>query len=151
MTVTISAHSLFRWLLVSLCLCSVGRSSSYAFASTPPETDLIPPMNQPGGALPEAPAPQIAVTEKGLPLAILKDQLAVWTSPARIRAHDLIWLLPLGAATGLTLATDTNAMRELSHNPSFNKDSVNASNTLLGSQIAIPVALYGAGLIKGDA
>jgi membrane-associated phospholipid phosphatase len=151
MTVTISAHSLFRWLLVSLCLCSVGRASSYAFASTPPETDLIPPMNQPGGALPEAPAPQIAVTEKGLPLAILKDQLAVWTSPARIRAHDLIWLLPLGAATGLTLATDTNAMRELSHNPSFNKDSVNASNTLLGSQIAIPVALYGAGLIKGDA
>jgi hypothetical protein len=111
----------------------------------------MPLMNDPGNALPQAPAPQVTVTEKGLPLAILKDQLAVWTSPARIRAHDLIWLLPLGAATGLTLATDTDAMRDLSHNPSFNKDSVNASNTLLGSEIAVPVALYGAGLIKGDA
>ncbi len=144
-------YSLFRWLLVFLCLCSVGRSTSYAFASTPPETGLIPLMNGPGDALPEAPTPQTAVTEKGLPLAILKDQIAVWTSPVRIRAHDLIWLLPLGAATGLTLATDTDAMRDLSHNPSFNKDSVNASNALLGSEIALPVALYGAGLIKGNA
>jgi hypothetical protein len=111
----------------------------------------MPQMNEPGGALPEAPAAQIPVTEKGLPLAILKDQVAVWTSPVRIRAHDLIWLLPLGAATGLTLATDTDAMRDLSHNPSFNKDSVNASNALLGSEIAVPVTLYGVGLFKGDA
>ena len=59
----------------------------------------------------------IPVTEKGLPLAILKDQVAIWTSPVRIRAHDLIWLLPLGAATGVTLATDTDAMRELLPQP----------------------------------
>jgi membrane-associated phospholipid phosphatase len=134
---------------MSLCLCSVGRSTSYA--STPPETDWMPLMNEPGDALPEAPAAQIPVTEKGLPIAILKDQVAVWTSPVRIRAHDLIWLLPLGAATGLTLATDTDAMRDLSHNPSFNKDCVNASNALLGSEIAIPVTLYGVGLFKDDA
>jgi membrane-associated phospholipid phosphatase len=108
-------------------------------------------MDEPGDTLPDAPDAQTPVTEKGLPLAILKDQVAVWTSPVRIRAHDLIWLLPLGAATGVTLATDTDAMRDLSHNPSFNKDSVNASNTLLGSQIAIPIMLYGVGLFKSDA
>ena len=108
-------------------------------------------MDQPGDTLPDAPNAQMPMTEKGLPLAILKDQVAIWTSPVRIRAHDLIWLLPLGAATGVTLATDTDAMQDLSRNPSFNKDSVNASNALLGSEIAIPVMLYGAGLFKGDA
>jgi hypothetical protein len=77
--------------------------------------------------------------------------MPIWTSPIRIRAHDLIWLLPLGAATGLTLSTDTEAMRDLPHDPSFNKDSVNASNALLGSEFAIPVTLYGVGLFKGDA
>jgi hypothetical protein len=83
------------------------------------------------------------VTEKGLPLAILKDQIPIWTSPARIRTHDLIWLLPFGAAVGVTLTTDTNAMRDVSRDRTFNKDNVNASNALLGSAIAIPVGLYG--------
>jgi len=101
--------------------------------------------------LPDAPAAQIAVTEKGLPLAILKDQIPIWTSPVRIRMHDLIWLLPLGAATGVTLATDTDAMRDISRDRSFNKDSVNASNALLGCEIAVPVGLYGVGFFKGDA
>jgi membrane-associated phospholipid phosphatase len=149
--VAIHAQKISRWLFISLCLCSAGSSTSCAFASSASSTDLVLPMDEPGGTLPDAPAAQVPVTEKGLPLAILKDQVAVWTSPAHIRAHDLIWLLPLGAATGLTLATDTNAMRDLSRNPSLNKDYVNASNVLLGSEIAIPVALYGAGLFAGDA
>jgi hypothetical protein len=101
--------------------------------------------------LPDAPEAQIAVTEKGLPLAILKDQIPIRTSPVRIRMHDLIWLLPLGAATGVTLATDTDAMRGVSRDRSFNKDNVNASNYLLGSEIAVPVGLYGVGLFKGNA
>lgn len=130
----------FRRLLLSVCLCSGVRATHYAFASDPSPH-----------ALPDAPVQQLAVKEKDLPMAILKDQVGIWTSPVRIRAHDLIWLLPLGAATGVTLATDTDTMRELPRNPGFNKDSVNASNALLGSQIAIPVTLYGIGLFKGDA
>jgi membrane-associated phospholipid phosphatase len=149
-TVAIYIQNISRWLVVSLCLCSVGSSTLGAFASTSSSTDLMPLTDGPGGTLPDAPAAQIPVTEKGLPLAILKDQVAIWTSPVRIRAHDLIWLLPLGAATGVTLATDTDAMRDLSRNPGFNKDSVNASNALLGGEIAIPVTLYGVGLFKGD-
>ncbi len=112
---------------------------------------LMPPADAPADALPDAPGQQIAVTEKGLPLAILKDQLSIWSSPVRIRAHDLIWLLPLGAATGVTLATDTGTMRELSRDPGFNKDSVNASNSLLGGELAIPVTLYGIGVFKDNA
>ena len=108
-------------------------------------------IDLPADALPDAPEQKIPVTEKGLPLGILKDQLAIWSSPVRIRAHDLIWLLPLGAATGVTLATDTDTMRELPRNPGFNKDSVNASNSLLGGELAIPVTLYGIGVFKADA
>jgi membrane-associated phospholipid phosphatase len=129
----------FRWLLLCVCLCSGVSAPHCAFASDPAD------------ALPDAPEQQISATEKGLPVAILKDQLAIWSSPVRIRAHDLIWLLPLGAATGVTLATDTDTMRELPRDPGFNKDSVNASNALLGGEIAIPVTLYGIGVFKGDA
>jgi membrane-associated phospholipid phosphatase len=138
---------IFRCLSISLGLCLVG-GSSRALASPTTASDLMPALDSPGDTLPEAPAAQIPITEKGLPVAILKDQVAIWTSPVRIRAHDLFWLLPLGAATGVTLATDTDAMREVSHDRSFNKDSVNASNALLGGELAIPVALYGFGLIK---
>ena len=149
--ITICAQHIIRWLLFSLCLCSIAGSASCAFGFSHPATDAVPLMDAPGDTLPDAPAAQVPVTEKGLPLAILKDQAGIWTSPVRTRAHDLIWLLPLGAAIGVTLPTDTDAMRDLSHNPSFNKDSVDASNALLGAEIAVPVTLYGVGLLKEDA
>jgi membrane-associated phospholipid phosphatase len=140
----------FCGLLLSLCLCSgVGATHPASASGTYPNT-LMPATDAPADALPEAPTQQPPVKEKDLPRTILKDQIRIWTSPVRIRAHDLIWLLPLGAATGVTLATDTDTMRELPRDPGFNKDSVNASNALLASQIAIPITLYGFGVFKGD-
>jgi membrane-associated phospholipid phosphatase len=50
----------------------------------------------------------------------------------------------------LTLTTDTDAMRDVSRDRSFNKANVNASNALLGSEIAIPLGLYSVGLFKGN-
>jgi hypothetical protein len=132
-------------------ICVAVCPASYAFEVSSSATTVMGPVGMPGDALPDAPAPQIPVTEKGLPVAILKDELPIWTSPVRIRTHDLIWLLPLGAATGVTLATDSDAMRGVSRDRAFNKDSVNVSNTLLGGEIAVPVALYGVGLFKGNA
>ena len=82
---------------------------------------------------------------------MLRDQLGIWTSPVRLRTHDLVWLLPLAAATGATIATDRHVMRSVvSHDPVFNKDNVNASNYLLGGEIAVPVALYGMGTFGND-
>jgi membrane-associated phospholipid phosphatase len=132
---------------IGACLCI----SAYICPVTLLAAAVATPAVAPEDTLPDAPAAQIAVSEKGLPLAILKDQIPIWTSPVRIRTHDLIWLLPLGAATGLTLATDTDAMRNVSRNRSFNKDSVNASNYLLGGEMAVPVGLYGVGLFNGSA
>ena len=106
-------------------------------------------------SLPDAPQAQPrtkdAVTLRSTPLHILEDQESIWTSPARIRAHDLEWLAPLALATGAAIATDHRAMRDgVSHDASFNNDNVNASNALIGGFIAAPVALYGFGHFKGN-
>ncbi len=55
----------------------------------------------------------------GLPLLknLMLDQRAIWTSPARLRFKDAYWLVPLGGLTGGLLATDTDAMRNLSSSP----------------------------------
>jgi hypothetical protein len=111
----------------------------------------VPTLETPGEALPDAPGAASAVTEKNLPLAILKDQVPIWTSPSKIRAHDLVWLLPLGAAMGVTLSTDTDVMRDVSRDRTFNKANVNASNVLLAGEIAIPVGLNIIGQLKGNA
>lgn len=103
-----------------------------------------------GPALPDAPQPQAqTVTLRSAPGDILRDQAVVWTSPARIRAHDLLWLAPLGAATGVAIATDRRAMRDVvSHDSGINNASIDASNALVGGFIAAPVALYGYGLLE---
>ena len=130
-----------------------------AYAAVPAKTPAaVPP-------LPDAPQPQAqTVTLRGTPGDILRDQGVIWTSPARIRLHDLVWLVPLGAATGVAVATDQRAMRDVvSHNPNFNNANLNASNALLGGLITAPVVMYGyghfeqhphareAGLLTGEA
>jgi membrane-associated phospholipid phosphatase len=106
--------------------------------------------------LPNAPVPQVEgspdVTLKGMPKAVLVDQKSIWTSPARIRRKDLVWLAPLAAATGVAIATDHYTMSSVvSHDASFNGDNVNASNVLIGGFIAAPVALFGVGQYEHDA
>ncbi len=107
--------------------------------------------------LPDAPAPQIesadgasnSVTVRELPMAVLHDQREIWTSPARIRSKDLIWLAPLAAATGVSLATDHRTMSTVvPQDPGFNGTNVNASNVLIGAFIAAPVALFGVGHLE---
>jgi membrane-associated phospholipid phosphatase len=106
-------------------------------------------------ALPEAPQAQAddkeAVTLRGLPMNIVKDQGPIWTSPLRIRAHDLIWLLPLAAATGVGIATDQHVMNSVvSKDPSFNQANINASNVMIGGLLVTPAVLYGFGYFKQD-
>jgi hypothetical protein len=103
--------------------------------------------------LPDAPAPQSesrdTVSVKSAPMHVLEDQAAIWTSPARLRTGDLKWLIPVAAAAGAGIATDHHVMASVvSHDPSFNNASVNASNLLIGGFLAAPVALYGVGHFK---
>jgi membrane-associated phospholipid phosphatase len=113
------------------------------------------PGNALSAALPDAPTPQAPspddVTIRTIPRNLLHDQEMIWTSPAHIRTHDLKWLLPLAAATGVAFATDQHTMTQVvSHDPSFNQASINTSNVLIGSWIAVPVAVYGFGQAHQD-
>jgi hypothetical protein len=106
-------------------------------------------------SLPNAPTPQPSskddVTVRNVPRHFLEDQAIIWTSPARIRTHDLKWIIPLGVATGVALATDHYVLTNVvSTNPSFNNANINASNVMIYSLVAAPVALYGFGRIEGD-
>ena len=96
--------------------------------------------------LPDAPAAQNDVSIRSMPINILHDQKAIWTSPFHLRAADLKIVLPLLAATGAAIATDKRTLHEVvSLDPAFNNDNTNASNVMIGGFIAAPVILYGAG------
>jgi hypothetical protein len=106
-------------------------------------------------SLPDAPTPQAPsqddVTVRRVPRNFLEDQAIIWTSPVRVRAHDLKWIIPLAAATGVALGTDHYVMTQVvSNNPSFNQASINASNAMIYSLVATPVVLYGFGRFKQD-
>jgi hypothetical protein len=101
--------------------------------------------------VPDAPVPQPDVTLRSLPLNVVKDQRAIRTSPAKIRVKDLNWLVPLGAVTGLAIATDRDAMvHVVPLDAKLNKRSVDASNVLTGGMIAAPVGLLGWGALRNN-
>lgn len=117
-------------------------------AQTSPAPNAVNP-------LPDAPTPQVSapddVTVRNSPRIFLHDQAAIWTSPLRLRPHDLEWLAPLALATGAAIATDHRAMSQtVSRNADFNNANVNVSNGLIGGFVAAPVALFAIGHFKQD-
>ena len=122
-----------------------------AFAATDGVGGPSPTAQASSSSLPEAPPPQPEESLRCTPVRVLKDQGAIWTSPLRIRPHDLLWLAPLAAATGAAIATDRRAIvSEISHDPSFNQANINASNVMIGGLIAAPVVWLGAGYLRED-
>src|SRR3954453_22848254 len=90
--------------LLNLLLAPASFATAQSASATPPEASNV----SSSAALPDAPQAQAeakeAITIQALPLNILKDQGPIWTSPFRIRTHDLIWVLPFAAATGVGIA-----------------------------------------------
>jgi len=129
-----------------LALAIVASAPSCFSQST--DTDSHVPADQ---SLPDAPRPSQKDILLGMPKNILKDQAGIWTSPARIRTRDLIWLAPLAVATGASIATDHHTMSSVvTHDPDFNQANVDASNAMTGGLVAIPAALYGVGLLHNN-
>jgi membrane-associated phospholipid phosphatase len=81
---------------------------------------------------------------------ITEDQRAIWTSPAHLRLIDADWLLPMGATTGILLATDTDVSRHLSNSPSRLANSNTFSNLGLASLAGTGAGLYVWGHITHD-
>jgi membrane-associated phospholipid phosphatase len=114
-------------------------------------------------SIPDAPQPQSAnaalaqpndndlPTLRHIPADILKDQEAIWTSPARIRDRDLAYLIPLGLATTVTMTLDHQVMSSSRlDDASLNDHAATASNGLLGGFVVAPVALYSIGYFHHD-
>jgi membrane-associated phospholipid phosphatase len=103
----------------------------------------------PATSAPDAPQPVKPVTIRELPLNFVKDQGAIWSSPARIRNNDFSYLIPLGLAVTVAITTDHQAMtEEVSRDPNLNNTSTNASNALIAPFIAAPAVLYGVGKLR---
>jgi membrane-associated phospholipid phosphatase len=134
-----------------------------AVAQAPPCPNPGQPSRNNSNALPDAPLPQSTntaaaglndqdvVTLRQIPVNILKDQAAIWTSPTRIREHNLAFLVPLVLATTVTITADHQVMSSARlDDASLNSHSENASNGLLGGFVAAPVIIYGFGHIHHD-
>jgi hypothetical protein len=102
--------------------------------------------------VPNAPEPQESVSVRDVPLNLLKDQGAIWSSPARVRDSNLRYLVPLGLAVTLTITTDHQVMSEkVSQDKSFNDKNTKASNVLLAPFAAAPVVMFAAGHMAHNA
>jgi membrane-associated phospholipid phosphatase len=80
----------------------------------------------------------------------LQDQKAIWTCPAHVHLVDADWLIPLGAATGIMLATDTEYSKHLSNSPSRIKYSGDISNYGIGALAGVGAGFYFLGYLTHD-
>lgn len=132
-----SKYTSFR-LRAALLILLAGALSLVSQAQTWPPAPITP--------VPNAPEPQKSVRVREVPLNILKDQGAIWSSPARIGEKDLNYLVPLGLMVTVAITTDHQVMSEkVSHNKSDNDTKTKASNVLVSPFIAAPVVMYGVG------
>jgi len=115
-----------------------------AVSSISSHAQTWPPAPVP--AVPNAPEPQESVTVRAVPMNLLKDQRAIWSSPARIHDKDLGYLVPLGLMVTVAMTTDHQVMSEkVSLDKNFNDKNTKASNVLVSPFIAAPVVMYAAG------
>ena len=88
---------------------------------------------------------------KATPRRLLDDEIHIVESPVHIGRRDLRWLIPVAAATAVSLATDTHTMQSVvSHDPGFNHANDTTSGALRDVAIAAPIALFGVGEWKGN-
>lgn len=81
---------------------------------------LAPAGGSDHSSVPDNPQPEADPSENKvvtLPRQLLRDQIGIWTSPARIRLSDATWLVPLGGFAAGLLATDSDISRHLSVAP----------------------------------
>lgn len=72
----------------------------------------------------------------------LGDQAGIWTSPLRLRAHDALWALPLGAAIGVALEYDVRTLQEVSTSPSRIRFSNDFSDAGAYGAVGVAGATY---------
>jgi membrane-associated phospholipid phosphatase len=85
------------------------------------------------------------------PQEMVHDGVKIVISPIYLRTRDLKWLVPLAGASAAAFATDTKTMTEVvSTSPSFYNPNRTVSDGLRDGMIAVPVALFGVGVMRHD-
>lgn len=97
--------------------------------------------SQPAAA-PSTTSESIGTSARLFAKGVVHDQAGIWTSPLRIQRKDLAWLLPLGAVTALTLATDRDAVKGLPSSATFAKHSTQFSNAGLAAMVGAGAFLF---------
>jgi membrane-associated phospholipid phosphatase len=87
---------------------------------------------------------------KGFARQFLQDQKQIWTSPARIKARDAKWLVPLAAGTAFLFTQDTKISQQFDGKTSFQNGSLKVSDVGLYSTWAVPGAFFALGKLKGS-
>ncbi len=98
----------------------------------------------------KTPTKREAQLERGLPKNFVKDQFAIWTSPAHVRTADSLWLVPFLGVTAGFIATDRTAVRGLPNAPSDVSRYKNISDYGLYGTAAFSGAMYLSGVMFKD-
>ncbi len=81
-----------------------------------------------------------------IPARVLEDQSLLFSSPFRAHKRNLAWLVPIGALTGVLVASDRhNFITHIHSTPGTIRWSERVSNASLVSLAAIPAVMYGLG------
>ncbi|MFB3815002.1 MAG: capsule assembly Wzi family protein [Terriglobales bacterium] len=130
-------------------------------------TDLeghVEPCPLPAAAsVPTKPERAETASIRSLPKNIVYDQVGFWTTPARLRAKDLNWLIPFATATTIGIAADTSIERHLPTSTSMIRSSSSfsdygtaafagaAGGALLWGRVTHNAQLAEAGLLSSQA
>ncbi|HWT64843.1 MAG TPA: phosphatase PAP2 family protein [Terracidiphilus sp.] len=99
--------------------------------------------------LPDAPQP--AVTLSSAPHNLLHDQVAIWTSPTKLRDSNAVGPILLVLATTVAITTDHQAMTDVvTQDKTLNNHADTVSQGLVGGFIAAPVAAFALGHLRHD-
>ena len=82
---------------------------------------------------------------RGLARNFVRDQHAIWTSPARVRFPDTVWLAPLAGVTTGLFVTDRQVSGHLNQNPTTQQHYRNVATAGAGALVGVGggLALWG--------
>ena len=79
-----------------------------------------------------------------------EDQKTIWTSPFRVKAHDLNWVLPWAGLTAGFINSDAEMLSRITPTNSFTKRASTISNGGLGAALGGSAGFYLLGKIRHD-
>jgi membrane-associated phospholipid phosphatase len=133
-----------RVLFAALLACAVAEG-----ASAQNQSSSLPDAPQPTSQSESDANP--VVTLGATPRNLIKDQAAIWTSPAHLNESNAVGPVLLVLATTVAVTTDHQVMSSSKlENASLNSHAETASSGLVGGFIAAPVIIYGLGAMHHD-